>query len=155
VLGPDLPPSELQRLLELNHLRALGAVAAARRLEEHFADGHSAHQRLAVYGSLVPGRANHHLVAGFAGEWLSDGLVTGELAESGWGAGLGFPAFRWSRHGEAMRVPLLVSAELPQHWDRLDGFEGAEYLRILVPVATAQGACRVANIYAARAWHAG
>ncbi len=50
-----------------------------------------------------------------------------------------------------MRVKMLVSPELPEHWKRLDEFEGAEYVRILVPVEDeGSGLIGVANIYALR-----
>jgi gamma-glutamylcyclotransferase (GGCT)/AIG2-like uncharacterized protein YtfP len=39
-------------------------------------------ERLAVYGSLAPGQANHHQLAGLAGEWRS-GVVRGWLTASG------------------------------------------------------------------------
>jgi hypothetical protein len=44
---------------------------------------------------------------------------------------------------------MLVSPELPEHWKRLDEFEGADYARILVPVEDGGGTLiAVANIYA-------
>ena len=62
---------------------------AERLLEEIF----STSQRLAVYGSLAPGRSNHHVVAPLGGEW-TDGCIEGDLLPVGWGAALGFNAFR-------------------------------------------------------------
>ena len=51
----------------------------------------SADDRLAVYGSLAPGKSNHHMLARYAGTW-SRGRVRGDLVNAGWGAAGGFPA---------------------------------------------------------------
>ena len=53
------------------------------------ADG--ALERLATYGTLAPGRPNHHQLDGLEGRWLK-GHVNGMLVEAGWGASLGYPA---------------------------------------------------------------
>ncbi len=42
-------------------------------------------ERLATYGTLAPGRANHHQLDGLAGRWFV-GSVRGRLFASGWGA---------------------------------------------------------------------
>ena len=47
--------------------------------------------RLVTYGSLAPGRPNHHHVAALRGRWFA-GAVRGRLLEAGWGASLGHPA---------------------------------------------------------------
>ena len=103
---------------------------------------------LAVYGSLAPGEVNFHHLADVAGAWF-DGAVRGELVDRGWGARLGFPMLRWRADGDPVPVKLLVSPELPRHWERLDAFEGSEYRRVLVPVECEWGTA-VANLYAER-----
>jgi gamma-glutamylcyclotransferase (GGCT)/AIG2-like uncharacterized protein YtfP len=128
---------------------ALDAVDAERRLEALFSIGHT----LAVYGTLAPGRPNHHVVAPLGGEW-TDGLVEGDLSPTGWGAALGYPAFRSRVGGPAVAVQVLTSASLATAWPALDRFEGREYRRILVPVfrlgpADARQLYTVANLYAA------
>ncbi len=105
--------------------------------------------RLAVYGSLAPGEVNHHVVAHIAGHWV-DGFVTGTLRQLGWGHHIGFPAIAWHPDGKRVNVRLFTSLQLPQHWDRIDEFEGEDYQRILVPVRLVTGAITVANIYEAR-----
>ena len=57
----------------------------------------------------------------------------------------GYPAFR--RGNGQVPVSVLTSPALPEHWARLDEFEGADYRRILVPVTLASGAIVVANLY--------
>jgi gamma-glutamylcyclotransferase (GGCT)/AIG2-like uncharacterized protein YtfP len=105
--------------------------------------------RLAIYGSLAPGRPNHHHVAGLRGRWVP-GEVHGRLVEAGWGASLGFPALVLDPGGPAIDVQVLESDDLPTHWSRLDDFEGPGYERVLTPVQTATGAVE-AYIYVLRA----
>ena len=93
---------------------------------------------LAVYGSLAPGRANHHQLAGLAGSW-SHGWVRGLLAPAGWGAALGYPGLLLDEDGANVAVHLFHSADLPQHWARLDAFEGPDYCRTLVTISTPAG----------------
>lgn len=109
-------------------------------------------ESLAVYGSLAPGRANHHVVAPLEGTW-TEGVVEGDRVEAGWGATLGYPAFRPRAGGEVIAVHVLTSDRLPAAWGRLDEFEGAEYCRILVPIFARDSAGErsvrtVANLYA-------
>jgi gamma-glutamylcyclotransferase (GGCT)/AIG2-like uncharacterized protein YtfP len=105
----------------------------------------SADTRLAVYGTLGPGRPNHGQLAELPGRWLR-GHVRGTLIERGWGAGLGYPGMILDDEGPKVEVDLLESDELPRHWDRLDAFEGVGYVRVVVEVATEEGALP-ANIY--------
>ncbi|MCG8467891.1 MAG: gamma-glutamylcyclotransferase [Gemmatimonadetes bacterium] len=102
-------------------------------------------RRLAVYGSLAPGEANHHLVSALVGTWI-DGVVCGTLHDRGWAAGTGFPGLTWDPSGADVRVRVLESGALPAAWERLDAFEGADYRRILVPVRT-ETRVVVCNIY--------
>jgi gamma-glutamylcyclotransferase (GGCT)/AIG2-like uncharacterized protein YtfP len=77
--------------------------------------------RLAVYGTLGPGRPNHHQVSMLRGDWTTGfpGLVLGD--------------------GEEVRVELLHSEDLPEHWERLDAFEGEGYQRVTATVRTEFG----------------
>jgi gamma-glutamylcyclotransferase (GGCT)/AIG2-like uncharacterized protein YtfP len=94
--------------------------------------------RLATYGSLAPGRPNHVHVAGLRGRWL-DGHVHGRLVEAGWGAALGYFALVLDPDGPAVDVQVLESPDLPEHWPRLDDFEGPGYARVLTTVHTDAG----------------
>jgi len=160
--GLSLP--ELRRLVDAaNALRrqsvASGGAAgsdgrrAERRLDALFGSSHT----LAVYGTLGPGRPNHHVLAPFGGEW-TDGLIEGDLLSLGWGAELGYPGFRPRVGGEAVEVQVLTAPLLASAWPDLDHFEGPGYERILVPVfGTERGPGQagerlpytVANLYAA------
>ena len=94
--------------------------------------------RLAVYGTLAPGRVNHHQISALAGNWKR-GTVKGKLLSSGWAAALGFPGLILDPLGQLVDVDLLESTELPEHWARLDEFEGSGYQRVVTPVNTIEG----------------
>lgn len=95
-------------------------------------------RRLAVYGTLAPGKANHHQISGLTGRWRR-GTVRGRLFASGWGAALGFPGLILDPLGDIVDVQVFESAELPEHWERLDAFEGAGYRRALTTVQMDEG----------------
>ena len=123
----------LERALRrINEARAAPAGDAA-TLERELIERFRCEERLAVYGSLAPGEANHHVVSPLGGRW-SSGWVEGELYDRGWGAAHGFPGFLWRPGGARVAVRLLASERLRAAWARLDEFEGADYRRSLVPV---------------------
>ncbi len=97
--------------------------------------------RFAAYGTLMPGQSNYALLSNVEGVWV-DGTVQGTRFMAN-----GYPAFKW-RPGDA-RVPVsvLTSAALPEHWARLDDFEGPDYRRILVSVRLPNDTNLVAYLY--------
>jgi gamma-glutamylcyclotransferase (GGCT)/AIG2-like uncharacterized protein YtfP len=97
-----------------------------------------AQRRLAVYGTLAPGRPNHHQLSDLVGDW-SRGSVRGDLHQEGWGAAQGYPGLVLNPAGEAVAVDLFTSADLPDHWARLDAFEGEGYRRAVIEVSIAGG----------------
>lgn len=103
-------------------------------------------RRLAVYGSLRRGRSNHGLIADLAGTW-SAGCVRGRLEPSAARTG-GYPTLAPDASAAPCAVELLESDALPEHWARLDAFEGAAYVRVLAAVELAGGRLCVANLYA-------
>src|SRR5512146_838307 len=141
---------DLDALVELNALRAAAPTQRLQQLEQEFSFRLGAYRRLAVYGSLAPGRPNHRELQDIRGEWHSGFSVTGDLLDRGWGAGIGYPALRWSTQGPPTAIELFISDELARNWARLDEFEGTDYLRIIVPVYSAAALVTVANLYAAR-----
>jgi len=147
-MGGMREPTELLDLANAARRRGEPSAAAESRLEELFGTG----CRLAVYGSLAPGKENHHLVAPLGGTWLT-GVVEGDLTRRGWGTALGYLALRPRRGGPAVPAALLTSEGLPRAWAELDAFEGAEYRRVLVPVWSSAAGDRallgVANLYEA------
>lgn len=59
---------------------------------------------------------------------------------------MGFPALVLDPTSPEVEVQVLESAELPQHWERLDQFEGSGHQRVDTPIMTADGPVR-ASIY--------
>lgn len=94
--------------------------------------------RLAVYGTLAPGRENHHLLSAVSGTW-SQGSVRGYFSADGWGLTGGYPGLRLDDDGDLVAVHILQSTDLPDHWDRLDAFEGEDYDRVIASVETPLG----------------
>jgi gamma-glutamylcyclotransferase (GGCT)/AIG2-like uncharacterized protein YtfP len=112
-VGEDRPRGDLDR-------RTVAEAAdAERRLDDLFGSSHT----LAVYGTLVPGGPNHHVVAPLGGEW-TDGLIEGDLLPLGWGADLGYPGLRSRVGGDAVAVQVLTAPLLATAWPDLDRFEG-------------------------------
>jgi len=105
----------------------------------------TASTHLATYGTLSPGKPNHHHLATLSGVWLR-GKVRGDLVEEGWGAAQGFPALILNASGPLLDVDLFQSEELPGHWKQLDAFEGDGYRRVAVMVETPSGLVE-ASIY--------
>ena len=105
---------------------------------------------LAVYGTLAPGEANEWVLQPLQGRWMA-GYVCGQrLAPGSWGGGIEYPGMRWVPEGDRFAVKLFSSVDLPNDWERLDEFEGENYLRILVPVERGDGTVAIANIYSSR-----
>ncbi|HYR07850.1 MAG TPA: gamma-glutamylcyclotransferase [Longimicrobium sp.] len=126
-----------------------GAAEAERQLDALF----RTEQTLAVYGTLAPGQPNHHIVAPLGGEW-AQGSIEGDLYPVGWGAALGYPAFRPRAGAPGVAVHVLAAPKLAAAWPELDRFEGPGYRRILVPVfrpgpGDERRLYTVANLYAA------
>ena len=94
--------------------------------------------RFAVYGTLAPGRPNHYQLSGLSGRWIA-GTVRGQLIEEGRGAELGNPGIVLDPDGATVGVQLLESSDLPDHWTRLDEFEGSGYRRTVTEVSTTAG----------------
>ena len=101
--------------------------------------------RLASYGTLAPGRENHHVMGGMLGQWES-GVVRGHLCPKGWGATRGFPGLILDRDGVDVPVMIFSSSDLPDHWERLDAFEGPDYHRVVTDIETKDGVIS-ASIY--------
>ena len=94
--------------------------------------------RLATYGTLAPGRPNHHQLEMMEGEWIV-GTVKGRLVQAGWGAEFGFPGLVIDPDGQDIKVMVFTSDDLQSHWERLDRFEGDGYRRIEATIATENG----------------
>ncbi|CAN5275104.1 gamma-glutamylcyclotransferase [soil metagenome] len=94
--------------------------------------------RLATYGTLRPGRSNHDQLTGLRGMWTT-GSVRGVLYAESWGAAQGYPGLILDPTAEPVEIDILQSDDLPDHWARLDAFEGEGYARVVAEVSTADG----------------
>jgi gamma-glutamylcyclotransferase (GGCT)/AIG2-like uncharacterized protein YtfP len=103
-------------------------------------------QQLFVYGTLAPGRPNEHILADVPGEWES-ATVIGTLHPEGWGAVAGYPGIVLDEQGGEVEGLLFTSENLPEHWARLDEFEGEGYERVLTRVKLRNGTTVDAYVY--------
>jgi gamma-glutamylcyclotransferase (GGCT)/AIG2-like uncharacterized protein YtfP len=106
-------------------------------------------QRLFVYGTLVPGGPNEHVLSAIGGTWI-EASVNGYLKQQGWGAEMGYPGIVLDNTGDEIKGYIFCSDELGYHWDELDDFEGQEYKRILIKVKTKDKMAVEAYIYILR-----
>ena len=90
-------------------------------------------QRLFVYGTLAPGRANHEVLKGIPGTW-EPATLRGTLLPEGWGAAMGCPGIVLTADGDKVEGYVFSSAQLARHWPRLDAFEGEGYKRVSATV---------------------
>lgn len=88
-------------------------------------------RRLAVYGTLRPGARNHGVIDDhMEGRWRR-GWIEADYYEDGW---RGYPGIVCRPGAPRVDVDVFESPELPQHWGRLDAFEGPGYRRRTVAV---------------------
>jgi gamma-glutamylcyclotransferase (GGCT)/AIG2-like uncharacterized protein YtfP len=92
----------------------------------------SARTKLAIYGSLGPGRENEHVMTAIGGAWRDGFAMPGVREDRGWGASLGYPGLVWKTGAASVDVVVFESRNLPAHWADLDAFEGEEYARLYV-----------------------
>jgi len=97
-------------------------------------------RKLVTYGTLAPGQPNHGVVEGISGTWTRC-VVRGSVRHQ-----LGFPVLTWNPSGPEVNAHLLISADLPNWWLRIDRFEGSNYKRHLIP-ALWNGEVILANVY--------
>ena len=80
--------------------------------------------KLIVYGTLAPGESNASQLENLSGNW-SQCFVRGKLEiEKN-----GLKTFSWDPNVPEHEFQLFESDELPEHWHRLEAFEGDGYMR--------------------------
>ena len=99
-------------------------------------------EHLAVYGTLVPGAANDHVLADVPGRW-STGVLAGTRHEHGWH---GYPGVVLGG-SQQLEVHVLHAPTLADHLTRLDRFEGPGYRRVTAPVTLDDGQEVTAWVY--------
>ncbi|WP_083232910.1 gamma-glutamylcyclotransferase family protein [Endozoicomonas atrinae] len=105
-------------------------------------------QRLFVYGTLAPGRENHHVLEKVSGTW-EPATLKGFLLDRGWEAVMGYPGIMPSDEGDEVKGWVLSSGVLAQYWTHIDDFEGREYRRVPAMVKL-KGQSVEAFVYAIR-----
>jgi len=104
-------------------------------------------QRLFVYGTLAPGRANHHILQSIPGSW-EVATLRGKLFQEGWGTTNGCPGIVPLEDGGEVEGFIFSSEYLQDHWSRLDEFEGEGYERVSVKVRVNDSRYVEAYVYA-------
>lgn len=112
-------------------------------------DGYDASQRLAVYGSLAPGKRNAHILEPLGGKW-TPAIVHGHLRPILSGEFVGYNIIELAEDGDPVPCLLFSSRDLPAFWDQLDAFEGPAYVRTITRVRVGDAVVE-ANIYEDRA----
>jgi gamma-glutamylcyclotransferase (GGCT)/AIG2-like uncharacterized protein YtfP len=101
----------------------------------------SSSQRLAVYGTLRRGEANHHLIADLGEPKI--GAVRGRLRSVD-----GFPVLTLADDGDEVTVEVYESPALTgERWAKLDEFEGPAYRRTELDVLLRDGSHVAAMCY--------
>jgi len=90
-------------------------------------------ETLFVYGTLMPNCPNGHVLEEIVGKFVP-ATVQGKLVDAGWSAGMGYPGIRLDKKRDTIHGYLFYSSNLINHWDNLDEFEGAEFVRTPVTV---------------------
>ena len=90
-------------------------------------------ETLFVYGTLMPNCPNGHVLENVIGKFMP-ATVRGHLKNAGWSAIMGYPGIHLDDNGDVIHGYLFTSSNLIDHWDNLDGFEGAEFQRQPVTV---------------------
>ncbi|UVT15758.1 MAG: gamma-glutamylcyclotransferase [Nitrospira sp.] len=96
--------------------------------------------KLVAYGTLAPGKSNHRFIENISGAWRNCTL-RGSMDVID-----GLPILSWDPAGPNIDAQVLLSEQLPEHWPRIDDFEGSAYKRRLITISTS-GAIDVAFIY--------
>ncbi|MEM7195112.1 MAG: gamma-glutamylcyclotransferase family protein [Pseudomonadota bacterium] len=102
---------------------------------------------LFTYGTLAPGKVNHHVLESIPGTWRP-ATLRGQLIQEGWGAELGSPGIVPDASREEVTGFLFSFDASPEHWIMLDEFEGDSYRRVQVDVEVEGAGTVLAYVYA-------
>lgn len=104
-----------------------------------------ADMRLASYGTLAPGKINHHQLDGLKGHWIS-GSIKGRLVKVNAGVHTGLIGLEIDPQEDLVEVQIFESPDLVNHWERLDAFETEQFRRVVATIKTESGELE-ASIY--------
>lgn len=103
--------------------------------------------RIFIYGTLQPGKPNHHVMKGFRGSWTK-ATVTGSLKQEGWGAKQGCPGIVLGTSSEAVEGYVFQTEQIQDLLPVLDKLEGEDYVRVQTIASLESGDQVEAHIYA-------
>lgn len=101
---------------------------------------------LFVYGTLAPGMSNAHVLADLEGAW-EKASVHGTVYRVEWGPASGYPGILLNQDDAEVSGLIFTSDNLPEHWQRIDAFEGDGYTRVLTTAKLESGSAVQAYIY--------
>ena len=147
----EIDDDTLRRQVDAVNRARLGLATETRSasLDADLEQAFGAAQRLAIYGTLAPGKMNHHQIADLGGTW-QPAAVRGRLGQVPAGEHEGLPAIVLDPALPPHPLQMLICEALVAHWARLDAFEGPEMQRLLVPLEAEDRITDLANIYALR-----
>jgi hypothetical protein len=87
-----------------------------------------------------------HLLESIGGRW-ENATVRGELIEAGSAPGVYYPRIILDEDGGDVDGFLFISENLPNHWDKLDRYEGDDYQRVVTNVTLENGSIVEACMY--------
>ena len=88
---------------------------------------------LFVYGTLMPNCPHGNVLEEVVGKFIP-ATVNGFLKDEGWSASMGYPGIKLNDQGDTVHGFLFYSNNLINHWERIDEFEGEEFVRVPVVV---------------------
>lgn len=106
-------------------------------------------QRLFIYGTMAPGRANQDVLSSIPGYWES-ATVTGKWTDVRQASSSDRTVIVLDEAGETIRGFIFTSDRLNDHWARLDEFEGQACQRVQAAVRRSDGALVDAHVYVSR-----
>ena len=101
---------------------------------------------LFVYGTLAPGEPNAHIMDSMVGHWHK-ASVRGKRFINGFGIHKNAPGFSPDPKGPIVNGLIFTSTDLPNHWSRIDAFEGPDYQRVEIEATLDSGEIITTFIY--------
>ena len=99
-----------------------------------------------VYGTLQPGMQNDEILKNLNGNWKK-GYVLGKLLNLDTGENYGYPVLELDNNGSKIYGMILESKYIEKNINKIDEFEGKEYLRVVSNIFFEDGSKTLAYVY--------
>ena len=99
-----------------------------------------------VYGTLQPGMQNDKILKDFKGNWKK-GYVLGKLLNLETGDDYGHPVLELDNKGSKIYGMILKSKDIEKNINKIDDFEGKDYLRVVSNIFFEDGSKTLAYVY--------